>query len=358
MPRPDRRAFGRAFLASILVAGCGVLLAADPAPFRFRAPIDVREPAPFVELALPPTVYANVEQAGLADLRVVDSRGERVPFALLAARSSQRDRQVGREARLYPLPARPRADGVWPAPVEVVVEGDRIQVRRTGPATAASAAGPAATASLAGGWVIDLGETRPGDAAVRSVRLGWSGPPEFSAGFRLETSDDLRQWRGAGAGQLLSLQSPSGPLTQPVVPLPERPGRFVRLLWDDAATAPALSSAVALTPEPERVAVDAPRELALRRRRSPSDARRPTPPAATPPGGRSTSTWAAPCPSSPSTSVSPPAPRSRRSACRAASASPSPGPTSAAASSTASSAARAWPSRRPCRWPATSDSCA
>lgn len=263
MQRPDRRALGRAALASILIAGCGVLLAADPAPFRYRAPVEVRETAPFVELALPPAVYANVEQAGLADLRVVDSRGERVPFAVLAARSSQRDREVGRDARLYALPARPRPDGAWPTPVEVVVEGDRIQVRRTGPAASAGTAGTAPAARIPGGWVIDLGETRPGDAPVRSVRLGWSGPPEFSAGFRLETSDDLRNWRGAGAGQLLSLQSPSGPLTQPVVPLPERAGRFVRLVWYEAAAAPALTSATALAPVPERVAVDAPSELAF-----------------------------------------------------------------------------------------------
>ncbi|HEX2539615.1 MAG TPA: DUF3999 family protein [Caldimonas sp.] len=231
--------------------------AAEPAPLRFRAPIEVREAAPFVELPLSPAVYAHVEQAGLADLRVVDSRGERVPFAVLAARSSQRSREVAREARLYPLPARPRPDGVWPSPVEVVVEGDRIQVRRSSAPRANAASG------LSGGWVIDLGEARPGEAPVRSVRLAWSGPPEFSAGFQLETSDDLRQWRSAGAGQLLSLQSTSGPLTQPLVPLPDRAGRFVRLLWNEPATAPRLTGATAIAPEPERIAIDAPTELAF-----------------------------------------------------------------------------------------------
>ena len=37
-----------------------------------------------------------------------------------------------REASLYPLPARPTAGGVWASPVDVVVEGDRISVRRRG----------------------------------------------------------------------------------------------------------------------------------------------------------------------------------------------------------------------------------
>ena len=233
----------------------------DPAPLRFRAAIEIREQAPFVEMPLPPAVYAHVEQPGLADLRVVDGSGERVPFAVLAARSGERSHDVTREARLYPLPTRPRPDGVWPAPVEIVVDGDRIEVRRPGPGAPNPAARSNADARAPGGWVVDLGEARTGEPPVRSLRLAWSGPPEFSAGYQLETSDDLRQWRGAGAGQLLSLQSPSGPLTQPVVPLTERAGRFVRLVWTEPATAPTLTSAVAVAPDPQRVAIDAPTEL-------------------------------------------------------------------------------------------------
>ena len=262
MRRREMRSRAAAVAAAFVAAtACTAATGAEPAPLRFRAPIEIREPAPFVEMALPPAVYANVEQPGLADLRVVDGSGERVPFAVLAARSSQRSREVAREARLFPLPARPRPDGAWPAPVEIVVEGDRIEVRRARPGAPGTTAGTKATPRSPGGWVVDLGETPPGDPPVRSLRLGWSGPPEFSAGYQLETSDDLRQWRGAGAGQLLSLQSPSGPLTQPIVPLPERSGRFVRLVWNEPAAAPALTRATAIAPEPQRVAIDAPTEL-------------------------------------------------------------------------------------------------
>ena len=262
MRRREMRSRAAAVAAAFVAAtACTAATAAEPAPLRFRAPIEIREPAPFVEMALPPAVYANVEQPGLADLRVVDGSGERVPFALLAARSSQRSREVSRDARLFPLPARPRPDGAWPAPVEIVVEGDRIEVRRARPGAPGPTAGTKAAPRAPGGWVVDLGEAQPGEPPVRSLRLGWSGPPEFSAGYQLETSDDLRQWRGAGAGQLLSLQSPSGPLTQPIVPLPERGGRFVRLLWNEPAAAPALIRAIAIAPEPQRVAIDAPAEL-------------------------------------------------------------------------------------------------
>ena len=60
------------------------------------------------------------------------------------------------------------------------------------------------------GWLIDSGETRSGDPLPRSLRLRWSGPAEFSVAYRIESSDDLRQWRGAGSGQLMQLQSPGG----------------------------------------------------------------------------------------------------------------------------------------------------
>ena len=236
-------------------------LAADPAPLRFSAPIEVRTPAPFVQLELPPEAYARVERPDLGDLRVVDGRGERVPFAILSPRSLLRASEQLREAVLYPLPARPSAAGVWPSPVDVVVEGDRISVSRRGGPPAPTTATTAPRES--GGWLIDTGEPRQGEAPARSLRLRWSGPAEFSAAYAIETSADLREWRGAGAGQLMALQSPSGALTQALVPLPDRPARFVRLVWAEAGTAPVVTGASVVVPESHLVAADAAREIAV-----------------------------------------------------------------------------------------------
>src|SRR3954454_20677453 len=76
--------------AAPLLLAPALASAADPAPYRYRAPIVVESPAPFVELALPPAAYGHVEQDDLRDLRVVDARGERVPFAVLPSRSTVR----------------------------------------------------------------------------------------------------------------------------------------------------------------------------------------------------------------------------------------------------------------------------
>ncbi|MEO8526931.1 MAG: DUF3999 family protein [Caldimonas sp.] len=235
----------------------GIAAAAEPRPYRYEAPIEIAKPAAFVELALPPGVYAHTMQGDLRDLRVVDARGERVPFALLAPQAVPAVSERVREATLYPLPQRPVGAAVWPSPVEVTVEGDRISVRRSGRLAAPSAA----ALRESPGWLIDLGEATPGDAAAIRLQLRWSGPAEFSAAYAIETSADLRSWRAGPGGQLMALQSVTGALTQPTVALPDGAGRFVRLTWLDPAASPVLTGAAAIAPAREVVASDAATEL-------------------------------------------------------------------------------------------------
>ena len=228
MPRPERLHAARHAL--VVLALLGVTVArAEPAPYRYQAPIAIDAAAPFVQIALPVAAYGRVEQDDLRDLRIVDARGERVPFAVLPPLATVQLSEQVREANLYPLPARPAAGGVWPSPVDVVVEGDRISVRRRGGEKTLAAA-----PRESGGWLIDSGETKRGDPPPKSLRLRWSGPAEFSVAYRIETSDDLRQWRPGGSGQVMALQSASGTLAQPVVGLPDSPGRFVRLVWAES----------------------------------------------------------------------------------------------------------------------------
>jgi uncharacterized protein DUF3999 len=256
MSRPERLPIASR-QAALLAALLGAAMAhAEPAPYRFQAPIAIDVAAPFVQVALPAAAYGRVEQDDLRDLRIVDARGERVPFAVLPPLSTVQLNEQVREAALYPLPARPAAGGVWPSPVDVVVEGDRISVHRRGGERIVSAA-----PRESGGWLIDSGETKRGDPPPKSLRLRWSGPAEFSVAYRIETSDDLRQWRAAGSGQVMALQSPSGTLAQPVVGLADSPGRFVRLVWAEPSAAPALTGATVLVAERQRVAVDSTREL-------------------------------------------------------------------------------------------------
>lgn len=250
---------------ALALAGLGgaatAAVSADEQPLlRWRAPITVERSAAFVQLPLPAGAYAHSQQGGLRDLRVVDGRGENVPFALLAPRPDEAQRsETLHERPLYPLPPRPAGSEHWPLPLELSVDGERISVKRGAAAASAPAARPP-------GWVVDLGEPaqRPRDeAAPQALHLQWSGPAEFSVGYRLELSDDLRHWQPGGGGQLLSLASAGGALTQPRVPLPAAPARFVRLLWSDPDAAPQLGTASSVSVAQRQVALDEPTELQL-----------------------------------------------------------------------------------------------
>jgi len=255
MRRSERAAVA---IALGLALGVAHAAGADEPAFRYSAPIEIRQAAPFVQAALPPSAYAHVVQPGLRDLRVVDARGERAPYSLLGARSEQQTIEHTHPAVLYPLPARPTADGAWASPVEVVVEGDRIQVRKR---PGRSPAIEASESRRSGGWLVDLGDRKPTDPLPKWLRLEWSGPAEFSAGYRIDSSDDLRSWRAGGAGQLMALTSAAGPLTQPSVGLAPGTGRFVRLVWGDAAAAPRVTGAQVVAVERNAVAIDPPTDL-------------------------------------------------------------------------------------------------
>ena len=269
MPRRDACAAWIGLFAAL----CAHARADDEAPALHRAPIEIRQVAPFVQLPLPASAYEQSESPGLDDLRIVDARGARIPYAFLAPRAEARRDETRKPAKLYPLPSRPAADGSWPAPIDITLDGNRVQVRRS---TAAPSNAPDARSA---GWVADLG-MRTADTPVPAwLRLHWSGPAEFSAGYRLETSDDLRTWRAAGAGQVLALASTAGPLTQPDIALPASPARFVRLVWTDPASAPQVDGAEAVVDARHRVALDPPVELVKTGQLATADAREPKPPA-------------------------------------------------------------------------------
>jgi hypothetical protein len=237
----------------------------DVAPhdnYRYRAPIIVSAAGAFVQLPLPASAYGRTVQTALRDLLVVDAKNERVPFALLAPRAAEvRSTEQQRDAMLYPLPPTAAPDGRWASPIEIVVQGDNITVKRLGGATSGATSG--SVNLLPGGWLVDTGEKKPDQPAAQSLRLTWSGPQEFSAAYRFESSDDLRSWRAGGAGQLLAFSAASGVLTQPTVLLPADTGRFVRLVWADAAAAPAISAAQVIAARQSNIALDAPTELSF-----------------------------------------------------------------------------------------------
>ena len=249
------------WLAGLATLCLGVPVSANDT-FRFNAAITVQQPAVFVQLPLPVNAYGHSLQSGLQDLRIIDARGERVPFAVLTPPTGYpQTTEQQRDATLYPLPAKPSVGGVWPSPVEIIVEDERIRVKRINNTTMSTSTTHSIGRSA--GWLFDLGERAPQDPPPQSLRLLWSGPTEFNASFDYEMSDNLRTWRSGGSGQLMALASASGPLTQPNIMLPANAGRFMRLVWVGADTAPTLIGAKVISAQQRSVALDTPKDLQI-----------------------------------------------------------------------------------------------
>ncbi|WP_457355851.1 DUF3999 family protein [Roseateles sp. P5_D6] len=183
-----------------------VLLAATSATASpHRAPVQITQPAPFLTLDATAEAWQHSLGSDLRDWQLLDAQGRRVPFALLP---DDLLTMPERELKLAALP---------PAPVAASAPRHRL---------------PA-------GWLLDLGEPAQWPAEPRQLRLRWpTDAAAFQAGYRLETSPDLQAWQVLGTGQLLGLRTTDGaPLAQPLVTLPGRPQRYLRLVWDDATRA-------------------------------------------------------------------------------------------------------------------------
>lgn len=225
---------------SLLLGLLATAALAAEQPHRMRAEIQPLKPGSFVQLPLPPSAYAHSLQPQLADLRIVDATGARVPFALLPPREAVlHEDELLRDGKLYALPRRVAPGAAIGLPLQVEVQGDRVRVR-TLPGTTAT------PPRESPGWLIDLGERDSTQPAPRALRLAWAEPAEFSAAFDLDTSATLRSWRSAGSGQILSLPASTGALVQREVPLPADHERFIRLVWRDAAAAPRISGVLAV----------------------------------------------------------------------------------------------------------------
>ncbi|KQV48066.1 hypothetical protein ASC95_19025 [Pelomonas sp. Root1217] len=178
-------------------------VSAGAAPYR--APVQITEAAPFLRLDASTEAWQHGLGSDLRDWQLLDAQGRRVPFALLP---DELRATPERELKLAALP---------PPPAPASAPRNRL---------------PA-------GWLLDLGEPTQWPAEPRQLRLRWpADAAPFQAGYRLETSPDLQAWQTLGTGQLLGLRTTDGaPLAQPLVTLPGRPQRYLRLIWDDAARA-------------------------------------------------------------------------------------------------------------------------
>ncbi len=191
-------------------------------------------------------VYRSASEASLADVEVFNAQGQPLPAALLSP--AQPLAQAPRTLALpwFPLPALDPAAGG--GDLRLVAERDEaggiVRIEAGVPPRDAAVAVP-------GQWLVDASRLRE---PVRALRLEWERPREsLQARYRVEGSNDLRQWRTLNEGTtLLDLERGGERLRQGRIEL-DGQARYLRLLpvRPGPGPLPVLSGVVAeLAPPP------------------------------------------------------------------------------------------------------------
>ncbi|MGH8457900.1 MAG: DUF3999 family protein, partial [Nevskiales bacterium] len=205
--------------------------------FAWRQEIQIEAGRPIQELALPDTVYSNILNADLSDLRVFSAEGGVVPHAFCAAPVTTPVEPV--LETLAPFALQPGA-------TPVTGEGGRIEIR-TADGANVLITGPDGSAVPAPGgpsaYILDLRALRQ---PVHAIRLDWQSRDQASeATISLKSSEDLAQWMTLmPSATLLKAQSGEQSLQRARIPLPEREYRYLRIEAGASGPLPQIDSVV------------------------------------------------------------------------------------------------------------------
>jgi hypothetical protein len=200
-----------------------------PQDFAYGMPIIAAEVATAYRLTLPPDVYrASVDQ-DLGDVRVFNSRGETVPYAIFR-RGEPTAAAPAQSLPLFPLRGdrRAAANGLK----LTLDSGDGAVQLQTPPRNAEP--GPVVE------YIVDA---RRMDTAIASLQLVWpDASADFSGRMRIETSDDFANWRTVATAPVANLHAAGQSLLEDRIDVAAAKAKFWRLIWVGAPPAFELSA--------------------------------------------------------------------------------------------------------------------
>jgi hypothetical protein len=174
--------------------------------------------------------------ADLRDLRVFNTAGETLAYALVAGRSRQQETLQTHEVRTFPLYVEETRSGTPRVEVRVRRNADGTLVELS--AQAHDDAKPPSE-RLRRGWLLDCSRIQQ---PLQRLVLDWFGVEGFQR-FEIEASDDLEHWRNWGEGRITRLRFGGEQIEQREVRLPQQRARYLRLLWKLPNQAPELRKA-------------------------------------------------------------------------------------------------------------------
>ena len=233
--------------AALLACAIACLFASGPVQaagpvrgdFGYAMRLDADGTAALYELALPAEVYAHTASAAMADLRVLNGRGETVPYAL-ERRPAAADAAA---APFEPVPMFPlRGDDAQ------LARGLNLSIRTDGGAVDLRSLPKAAPKQRLRGYLLDL---RNHTRALTGIEAEWPDDTrDFSASVTVEASDDLAHWRTVTGASLVNLTFEGQALRQQRIETPPVLAKYWRVMWPaDAEAVPLKALRVSLAPE-------------------------------------------------------------------------------------------------------------
>ncbi|OBV36725.1 DUF3999 family protein [Janthinobacterium psychrotolerans] len=212
---------------------CGTALAHatpdQPSDYGWSMSLTVPAGAGVARLPLPKEVYLHARTGNLADVRLLDRDGQRLPFAISTPPAQANTQRSSIAARIFPVTGS-AAGGGGLQNVEIRTGNDGRLL-----SVSASAGGGTATAGKTlQALILDIGPQTPGSriGALRFTPPANAG--DYSAQVLLEVSDDLKQWDGAGTTTLNWLSnSDTQTLANDSIVFAPRAFRYARLSWQD-----------------------------------------------------------------------------------------------------------------------------
>lgn len=209
-----------------LLVASAALAQQPPAPkleFSRSAVFALEGKGAIYSLDLPIDVYKVLERRDLGDLRVQNGAAEIVPHAFVRPASSERKPAAPITLPFFALlgaPGKPVED--MTLKVERSPNGTVKAVVSTGER------GPAAARRTVA-YVVDASAAQ---SPLRELRFDWQPESESTTlDLRIEASDDLRSWRGAGSGVLIQLRQGDAVLERKAIEIAPTKANYYRISW-------------------------------------------------------------------------------------------------------------------------------
>ncbi|MGJ4729282.1 DUF3999 domain-containing protein [Luteimonas sp. SDU101] len=238
-------------LALALLAGTASAAPADDYAMQWPLTLADRDAGAHA-VVLDDEVYAQARSQALRDLDVLNAHGAAVPAQLMRTGGGGRAEAPRVPVRWFVLPRADDGRGGWSMAVERAADGSLLRVQ-AGSSRAHAGDGPAA-------WLVDASGL---EAGIEALHLQWQeSDGGIDRAYRIEASDDLRDWRALQSpAQLIDLSRDGERLQRRRVPVASS-ARYLRLLPGQGQGSPRLQAIQAELSAPDQRAPLQWRELA------------------------------------------------------------------------------------------------